>query len=148
MNPTVARTIEHLHGHLAWLATAALYHPAIVLRRPKRRAVGAALGAAALVTVTAALGAAIYPAYRVHLKPAIFAGAPIVGMLFERKEHLGIGAVVLAWAGAVLHLRARDDAWGDRPGARAAFVAFVGAALFATLAASMGVVVAVYRTFS
>ena len=47
----------------------------------------------------------------------------------------------------VLHLRGRDEGW-DGPRARAAFVAFAGAAVFATLAAAMGVMVAVYRPFA
>jgi hypothetical protein len=80
------------------------------------------------------------------LKPAIFASAPLVGMMFERKEHLGVGAVMLAWAGLLLHLRARNDDW-ERRGSRAAFVAFVGAAVFATAAATMGILVAVFKTF-
>jgi hypothetical protein len=147
MSGALLRAIEHVHGHLAWISTAALYHPAFLLRRPRRRAVGAAMTAAVLITATAALGAAMYPAYRGQLKPAIFAGSRILGMMFERKEHLGVGAVVLAWAGLVLHLKARDEVW-DRARARAAFVAFVGATLFATLAAAMGVMVAVYRTFA
>jgi hypothetical protein len=146
MSATLLKAIEHVHGHLACLSTAALYHPAILLRRPRRRAVGASLAAAALVTLTAVLGAAIYPAYRGQLKPAIFAGSTVIGMMFERKEHLGVGAVILAWTGFILHLRARQDDW-DRRGARAAYIAFAGAAAFATLAASMGVLVAVYKTF-
>jgi len=147
MSGALLRTVEHLHGHLAWLSTAALYHPTILLRRPRRRAVGAAFAAAALITATAVLGAAMYPAYRAQLKPAIFASSRLLGLLFERKEHLGVGAVVLAWAGLALHLRARDQDW-DRPASRAAFVAFAGAAVFATLAASMGLMVAVHQTFT
>ena len=147
MSPGLLRVIEHVHGHLAWLSTAALYHPALLLRKPRRRAVGAAASAAALVTASAALGAAMYPAYRLQLKPSILAGSPLLGMMFERKEHLGVGAVVLAWTGLVLHLRAREDD-GDRPLSRAAFVAFVGAAGFATLAALMGVMVAAFKTFA
>jgi len=146
MSAALLRALEHVHGHVAWLSTLALYHPAILLRRPRRRAVGAALSATALVTATVTLGAMIYPAYREHVKPALFVSSPLIGSLFERKEHLGVGAVILAWAGLSLHLGAR----GEDPEARAsraAFVAYVGAAVFATLAATMGIVVAVFRTF-
>jgi hypothetical protein len=146
MSAALVRALEHVHGHLAWISTAALYHPAILLRRPRRRAVGASIAAAVLITATVALGATIYPAYRGQLKPTIFAESPIVGMIFERKEHLGVGTLVLAWAGVLLHLRARQDDW-ERRESRAAFVAFVGAAIFATTAATMGVIVAAFKTF-
>jgi hypothetical protein len=142
----VLRAIEHAHGDLGWLATLALYHPAFLLRRPRRRAVGAAVAAAALVTATGALGAMIYPAYRVVVKPAIFAAAPLVGELFERKEHFGVAAVVLAWTGVALHVGARPEPFDVRA-PRAAFVAFVGAAVLATLAALLGSIVAVTQTF-
>jgi hypothetical protein len=140
------RAFEHLHGHLGWLSTLALYHPAILLRRPRRRAVFAAIAATVLVTLTGAMGALIYPAYRQTLKPAILAAAPIIGELFERKEHLGVAAVILAWTGTAFHVGARWEPLELRT-SRVAFVAFVGAAVLATLAASMGSIVAVTRTF-
>jgi hypothetical protein len=140
------RAVEHVHGHLGWLATLALYHPAVLLRRPRRRAVGAVVAASVLVTMTGALGALIYPAYRSVVKPAIFAAAPLIGELFERKEHLGVAAVILAWTGTALHIGARPEPLDFRA-SRAAFVAFVGAAVLATVAASLGSIVAVTRTF-
>jgi hypothetical protein len=146
MRAALVKALEHVHGHLAWISTAALYHPAILLRRPRRRAVGASFAAATLITLTAALGATIYPIYRGQVKPRIFAESPLIGLIFERKEHLGVGALVLAWAGFLLHLRVREDDW-ERRESRAAFVAFIGAAIFATTAATMGVVVAVFRSF-
>ena len=146
MSGTWLRALEHVHGHLGWLATLALYHPAFLLRRPRRRAVGAVLAATALVTVTAAAGALIYPAYRAVVKPAIFAASPMVGDLFERKEHLGVAVVVLSWTGAAFHLGAREDPL-DLRSSRVAFVAFVGAAVLATLAAAMGSIVAVTKSF-
>jgi hypothetical protein len=146
MSAGVLRALEHVHGHLAWLSTLALYHPAILLRRPRRRALGAALSATVLVTATAALGALVYPAYRALVKPALFAASPAIGNLFERKENLGVGAVALAWAGLVHHLFA-DRRGADARAGNVAFVAFAGAAAFATLAAVMGVIVSVERSF-
>jgi hypothetical protein len=140
------RAVEHVHGHLGWLSTLALWHPAILLRRPRRRATGAAAAATALVTVTAAAGALVYPAYRVEVKPAVFAASSLLGNLFERKEHLGVAVVLLAWTGLLVHLNAREEPLDFRA-PRVAFVAFVGAAVLATLTAAMGIAVAVCATF-
>ena len=49
---------------------------------------------------------------RPYPKPAIFAGCRLLGMVFERKEHLGVGAAMLAWPGSPF-IWARDD---DLPG--------------------------------
>ena len=143
MSPLLARAVAHVHGHLGWLAALALLHPAWLLRRPRRRALAAALAATLVATATAALGILLYPTYRQSLKPGLLSAAPIAAALFERKEHLGIGALVLAWVGLALH-----GLWcRDRPGAaslaRAAFAAYVGAAGFAVVTAVLGVVVAV-----
>jgi hypothetical protein len=147
MSATLLRTLEHVHGHLAWLSTLALYHPAILLRRPRRRAVGAAIAATVLVTATVALGVLMYPAYREGVKPVLFASSPLVGNLFERKEHLGVGASILAWTGLAFHVGANRDAEDARAAQLLAFVAYVAAAALATLAAVMGVVVAIHKSF-
>jgi hypothetical protein len=146
VSPALLRTVEHVHGHLAWLSTLALYHPAILLRHRRRRIVGAALAATLLVTATAALGVLMYPAYRQGVKPVVFAASSVVGNLFERKEHLGVGALVLAWAGLTFHVAGnRRDAAPQT--ASLALVAYTAAAAFATLAAIMGVIVAVHASF-
>jgi hypothetical protein len=148
MSPLVVRALERLHGHVGWLAALALAHPAILLRRPLRRAPGVALAATALATVTAGLGAVVYPSYRASIKPLIVAAAPAVGELFERKEHLGVAVLVLAWTGLVGHALAHRDRSVPRPElARVAFVAYVGAAVMAIVAAGLGVAVAVDRSF-
>ena len=147
MSGLIARAVEHVHGHAGWLATLALAHPAWLLRRPRRRAYGAATAATGLVTLTAALGAIVYPAYRSAVKPLIYAASPVVGDLFERKEHLGIAALVLAWVGLALHLLAHRDGPADEELARLAFAVYVGAAVLAALAAGLGLIVGVYRTF-
>jgi hypothetical protein len=149
-----ARVGEHVHGHLGWLAAIALSHPAIILRRGHRRAhlsVGLAVG---LATLAGALGAGLYPSYRERLRQPIFASAPAVGYLFERKEHLAFAAVLLAWTGALTYaasqMRCEDvgapDATRDAL-RRAAHWAFVSAAILALATAVLGTVVASYRTF-
>src|ERR1700749_2784290 len=93
----LARVGEHLHGHVGWLAAIALVPPAIFLRRHERRAHLSVGLAVAMATLAGAMGASLYPSYRERLRPGIFAGAPFIGYLFERKEHLAFGAVLLAW---------------------------------------------------
>jgi hypothetical protein len=141
------RVQEHLHGHIGWLAAAALSHPAILLRTARRRAhlaVGLAVGA---VTLAAVLGATMYPAYRSRLREPIFAGSATVGYLFERKEHLAFGAVLFAWAGAIAYAAARTDGPERDSLHKAAHHAFVIAACLAIVTAILGTVVAAYRTF-
>lgn len=142
------RLTEHIHGHLGWLATATLLHPAIVLRSRTRRAhlaVGLSTG---LVTVAAALGAWLYVAYRARLKQGIFLEAAGVGLLFERKEHLAFGAVMLAWAGAAAYFAAPRATPATRERLRTiAFRSFCASAALSLLVAVLGTVVAVYRSF-
>jgi len=117
------RLLAQAHGHLGWLAAAGLAHPAILLRRRRRRAVGAAVAATALVTIGAAVGAVLYPEYRARLKPELLVRAPLVAELFERKEHLGVAAVALAWVGLAAHLLAADGGEARAGLERMAFVA-------------------------
>jgi len=143
------RLLEHLHGHLGWLAAAALLHPAILLRRPERRAhlaVGLATG---IVTVTGAIGAYIYGPYRDRLKQQIFIHAPRAGWLFERKEHLAFGALALAWAGAIAYFAgaSTSDEAVSLPLRKLAFRAFAISCALTTVTAVLGVVVATVRTF-
>jgi len=147
VSATLLRALAHAHGHLGWLAAVALAHPAILLRRPRRRALRAAIAATALVTLAAACGACLYPAYRATIKPALFAGAPVVASLFERKEHLGIASVVLSWSGLLLHGFSGGADAEERHLSRAAFLSFAWAAALALAVAVMGTIVAVTRTF-
>jgi hypothetical protein len=142
------RAGEHLHGHLGWLAVIALVHPAVLLRRPARRAPWSVGLAVAVVTLTAAIGVTLYPAYRETLRQPIFASSMRFGYLFEQKEHLAFGAVMFAWTGAVGYV-AEGFARGTVRAAlrRAAHLAFVGAATFAFVAAVLGTLVATYKTF-
>jgi hypothetical protein len=142
------RIEEHVHGHLGWLTAIALVHPAVLLRRPKRKAHLSVGLAAGLATLTGALGVAQYSDYRDKLRQSIFQHAPAIGYLFERKEHLAFGAILLAWGGAVAYVGAArlEGEARDRLG-RAAHWSFVGAAALAVAAAVLGTVVAAYRTF-
>ncbi len=142
------RVAAHIHGHAGWLAAAALVHPAILLRDPRRRAhlsVGLATG---LATVAAALGAFIYPAYSAGLRHSIFVGAPQIGWLFERKEHLAFGAIVLVWTGALAYVAAEQGKGDLRAALRTiAFRAFALATGLVVVVATLGTMVAVYKGF-
>jgi hypothetical protein len=137
------RLLERVHGHLGWLAAAALLHPAIVLRNPKRRARLSAVLSALFTTATAAFGAIIYPAYSRGVRRIVYSASLRYGMLFERKEHLAFAALALAWAGCFLHLSAS----GNEQRARAAHVAFVASAALTAAVATMGTLIASFRSF-
>ena len=142
------RVQEHLHGHLGWLAAIALVHPAIVLRDARRRANWAVGLSVAVVTVAAALGVLMYEAYRETLRQPIFAAAPAFGYLFERKEHLAFGAVMLSWVGGISYVASSSANADVRESLRkAAHRAFIAAAVLAIATASLGTIVAAYRTF-
>jgi hypothetical protein len=143
------RLLERIHGHIGWLSVAALLHPAIILRNSKRRARLAVSLATLFVAATALLGGYIYPSYRERLKQHLFIETPKVGWLFERKEHLAVGAVALALVGCIAHLSVpsvADDAV-KLTLARLAQRAFAGAFGLALLVAILGVVVASYKSF-
>ncbi|HSS39329.1 MAG TPA: hypothetical protein VLT58_11215 [Polyangia bacterium] len=143
----ILRAMAHVHGHLGWLSALALLHPAVMLRRPGRRVFTVAALATALVTAAGALGASVYPRYREVLKPALVSTAPVSAALFERKEHLGVLAVVLAWTGLALVALARGTVEDRIEIGRAAFVAYAGAAIAALGSAAAGLVVGVHRSF-
>jgi hypothetical protein len=147
-----ARIFEHVHGHIGWLAAAALIHPAIVLRNRSRRAHLAVALSTAFVTTGAAIGEYIYVAYRERLKQQIFIDAPSIGLLFERKEHLAFGAVLLAWIGCAAYFAAPRAAAAKQDSLRLtlrtlAFRAFLGSAALTILVACLGTYVAIFKTF-
>jgi hypothetical protein len=145
------RLLEHIHGHLGWLSVAALLHPAILLRQRKRRARLSVALATGLVVVTALLGAYFYPAYRERIKQHLFIDAPKLGWMFERKEHIAVGAVAFALVGCVAHLALPLVASVGEPSlarlARLSHWAFMLAFAFALVSAVLGVSVASYRSF-
>jgi hypothetical protein len=144
----VIRLVEHAHGHLGWLAAASLLHPAILLRNRKRRAHLSVVLATLFVTLVGSIGVLLYGPYRDILKQRLFIDAPSVGLLFERKEHLAFGAIVLAWSGAVAYAVANGVGESLREPLRTfAYRAFVVATALAVGTAALGTVVAAYRTF-
>ncbi len=143
------RLLERIHGHLGWLAVAALLHPAILLRDPRRRALLSTSLATGLVVAVAVLGVAIYPDYRARLKQRIFLEAPTLGWMFERKEHLAVGVVAFALVGFAAHLGVTlftDDAT-RRAVARISHRAYVISFVMALVVATIGVAVASYKSF-
>lgn len=142
------RIVEHVHGHLGWLATALLFHPAVVLRDRRRRAHLAVALATGLVTVGAGVGAWLYVGYRAALKRDIFVASPAIGLAFERKEHLAFGAVVLAWAGCSAYFGAANASAPLRDTLRTtAFYAFSASAALSVVVAVLGTAVAVFKGF-
>ncbi|MGH7294493.1 MAG: hypothetical protein ACRELB_06160 [Polyangiaceae bacterium] len=149
MSVLLLRVVERIHGHLGWLTVVALLHPAILLRNPRRRARLSVVLATSLAVATALLGATVYPEYRARLKQHIFIEAPRIGWLFERKEHLAVGAVSLAVAGCLAHLSAPlfDDEGTRATVARLAHRAFVAAFVLGVLVGLLGMAVASYKSF-
>lgn len=146
MTALVLRVATHVHGHIGWLAALALAHPAVLLRNPRRRALSVCAAATLLATATGALGALLYPSYRVAIKPALFAASQVAALSFERKEHFGVAVVVLSWIGLVAH-RAACSGSSEQELARVAFVSYTGAAILAAVTAALGTFVAVAHGF-
>jgi hypothetical protein len=124
-------------------------HPAILLRNPRRRARLAVALTTGSVCVAAAMGASIYPQYRIRLKQHIFIEQSWLGWVFERKEHLGVGVVAFALTGCIAHLAAprfADEAQQTTM-SRLAHRAFVVSFVLAVFVASFGVAVASYKSF-
>lgn len=139
----VLRLLEHAHGQAGWLAVAATLHPAILLRNPRRRARLAVSLAVGVLTVVAALGSYLYYYYSHRLRRPIYTASVQHGLLFERKEHLAFAALALAWAGCLLHLVASKN----EQRARAAHLAFVASAALTVAVATMGTLIASFRSF-
>jgi hypothetical protein len=148
MTLDVVRVAEHVHGHLGWLAAAALLHPAILLRSDNRKAHLSVGLSTAFATAVGALGVWLYEPYRDRLKQHIFIETRWVGLMFERKEHLAFGAILLAWAGASAYAVAVGAREEVRAPLRAfAFRAFAVSAALAIATAALGTLVATYKTF-
>ena len=148
MTLLLLRALERIHGHLGWLSVAALLHPAILLRNTKRRARLSVAMAAAFVVATSVLGAVVYPEYRARIKQHIFLETPRLGWMFERKEHLAVGAVAFTLIGCLAHLAVPTfEASLQATVSRIAHRSFVAAFALAAIVAVIGVAVASYKSF-
>jgi hypothetical protein len=142
------RVQEHVHGHVGWLAALALIHPAILLRRTKRKAHLSVALATAVATLAGVMGVLMYGDYRDRLRQHLFQSSLSMGYLFERKEHLAFGAVFLAWAGCLAYFGAtRLEGQPREHLRRAAHWAYVGAAALCVATALLGTMVAAFKTF-
>ncbi|MFT3767079.1 MAG: hypothetical protein QM820_16400 [Minicystis sp.] len=145
MSLETLRAIARLHALVAWLATATLIAAAATHVIARARRFSTTLGAAAAVLALAAggLGLALHDGYRARLRQRLFLASPSLGWLFERKQHLAFGAVLLAVAAAAItvvtqRMEARPDHASItrelRKGAQMAWTASALLALAASLA--------------
>jgi hypothetical protein len=142
------RTLESIHGWLGWASIGALGVPAALMLRPERaRALRRIVVACtAFATLAATLGGFLYAYYTPMLKRAVYVASFRTGLLMERKEHLAVAALALAWCGCLLHVAGDvDDARRTRT--RIAHACFVVSAVLAFVIAVIGATVASTRTF-
>lgn len=104
MNPESLHTIASIHGIAAWsslalLVSASFFARHIQIRIPKAAYLSAA-AATLMLSLSACAGFALHMPYQYRLRQRIFIEAPALGRLFERKEHLAFGALMLAWCAA------------------------------------------------
>ena len=141
------RVLERIHGHLGVLGAAALLHPTILLWKgqplSRRLRIAMSLGLS-LITAALALGLFFYGDYRALVKRELFTENPMVGLLFETKEHLSYAAFTLAWGATLAAFLAPPDAPGLR---RAAARVFAAAFVCAVVVVVLGVWVASTRSF-
>jgi hypothetical protein len=147
------RTIESIHGWLGWTSIGALGLPAALLLRNRPRVASHAralrrivVACTAFATLTAMLGGWLYAYYTPMLKRAVYVASFRAGLLMERKEHLAVVALALAWCGCLLHVAGEVDD-ERRTRARIAHACFVVSAILAFGIAVMGATVASTRTF-
>ena len=144
---TWLRLLTSLHGHVAILATALLFHPAILLRRgaPLSRGARYAVVLAALSTAAAfVLGVALYGDYRTHIRPGLFITSKSAGLLFETKEHAGFMVLAMTVGAAAAALLAPRGAGVFR---QAAARVFAAAGLLALIVGSIGTLVTALESF-
>jgi hypothetical protein len=139
--------LERLHGHVAVLAVALLFHPAILLWRgqPLSRGGTWAVALSVLVTLTAfVLGLVIYPDYRELVRHDLTLASPTAALLFETKEHLAWGALSGGLGAGTAALVAPRSASTIR---RLAARAFLCAALTGLVVGGLGIHIASVHTF-
>ena len=146
MSPAALQLVVRVHAVVAWIATAALglALPWVILRR-RGRITSAILAAAALgITIAGGLGVLLEAAYRAQIRQRLFVRSPALGWLFERKEHLAFGAILLAWCALTAAAAARVTREPARASDldRAARLAGIAAAALALAASVMSAIVA------
>ncbi|MFO0678131.1 MAG: hypothetical protein U0169_16470 [Polyangiaceae bacterium] len=147
LTPFQMRLLVALHGHAGWLVVALLAHPVVLLRTDGRKAPWSVGLATTSVTAVALAGGWLYVRYRALVRTDLFRSAPGVGWLFERKEHLALGAVLFAWTGAAAYLAARRRADERAAWRRVARGSFAVATLLAACVAAFGTWVTATRSF-
>jgi len=143
----LVRVLQSIHGHLGMLATAALIHPAVVLRKGKPlgyRSRWAVSLSTAFTVLAYSAGIAIYADYRNLVKRALFRADLHAGLLFETKEHLALAVVCLALGALVAALAAPRHATGLR---RTAAIVYALAAALCLLTGGLGIYVTSVRGF-
>lgn len=105
--------------------------------------------ASGLLTAAVLVGALVYGPFRERVRPALFQTAPSLGWLFERKEHLAVGAAAFAWIGVFSAIAARRTPEEERRFVlgRVSHRAFAMAAALAIVVATIGTVVASVQSF-
>ena len=141
------RVLKSLHGHCGVLATAALLHPAILLRhgRPLSRSLRIAIVlTTCLVLIAFGLGIGIYDDYRVYVKRRLFQLAPDAGYLFETKEHLAWAVLSLSFGAGVAALIAPRKEIRIR---QVSALAYAIAALLCAFVSAIGIYVSSIYSF-
>jgi hypothetical protein len=77
----------------------------------------------------------------------VIAVSSALGNAFERKEHLAMAILVLAWTGLAAHWSARSARASSPVLLQLAFVSYALAAALATLTACLGLAVAAHVEF-
>ena len=151
MSAELLRAIERAHAVSAWLATAALI---VTLWFAWRGAVArwvtwlTATTTGLLLALTTGLGFALHDPYRAQLRQRLFLDSASLGWLFERKQHVAFGALMLSiGALASLALLRRAEARGGDAGLardlrRAVAIGWTAAALLALFASVASALVA------
>lgn len=139
------RTLESIHGWLGWTSIGALAIPAVLLLRSRAPRVEIIVACTVFATIVGVLGGWIYSYYTPLLKRAVYVASFRTGLLMERKEHLAVVALCMAWIGCFLRMAGDRDETRTRM--RIAHGSFVVAAVLAFAVAVLGATVASTRTF-
>ncbi|MEP7126495.1 MAG: hypothetical protein ABJE95_36525 [Byssovorax sp.] len=146
MSPATLHLVARAHAVAAWIATAALAVaiPLWIRARRSRAALAISAVAAIAVTIAGGLGVLLEATYRARIRQRLFVQSPALGWLFERKEHLAFGAIVLAWCtlSTMVAARLTRDPQRARDLDAAARLAAIAAAGLALAASVMAAIVA------